>query len=128
MSLLILYNLSRRLVIVISRRLFVQYSNFWPSEEFMLKLAIENNLSETAFIVKEEQGYHLRWFTPGSEVDLCGNATLASSFVIFNYFDKDSDTIEFNTLSGKLTVSKKDGLYVMDFPMYEQKSVPVTND
>ena len=100
----------------------------WPSEEFMLKLAIENNLSETAFIVKEEQGYHLRWFTPGSEVDLCGHATLASSFVIFNYFDRDSDTIEFNTLSGKLTVSKKDGLYVMDFPTYEQKSVPVTDD
>lgn len=51
----------------------------WPSEEFMKNLAMENNLSETAFIVKEEQGYHLRWFTPGSEVELCGHATLASS-------------------------------------------------
>ena len=56
-----------------------EQKNKWPSEEFMKKLAMENNLSETAFIVKEEQGYHLRWFTPGSEVELCGHATLASS-------------------------------------------------
>ena len=54
----------------------------WPSEEFMMKLAMENNLSETAYIVKEEAGYHLRWFTPGTEVELCGHATLASAFVI----------------------------------------------
>jgi len=61
-------------------------------------------LSETAFIVKEEAGYHLRWFTPGTEVELCGHATLASAFVMLNYYEKDSDKIEFNTLSGKLTV------------------------
>ena len=64
----------------------------WPSEESMMKLAMENNLSETAFIVKEEAGYHLRWFTPGTEVELCGHATLASSFVILNYYQPDSDT------------------------------------
>ena len=79
----------------------------WPEEDFMMKLAMENNLSETAFIVKEEQGYHLRWFTPGSEVELCGHATLASSFVIFNYFEQNKDVIEFNTLSGKLTIVRK---------------------
>ena len=54
----------------------------WPSEEAMMKLAMENNLSETAFIVKEETGYRLRWFTPGTEVALCGHATLASAFVV----------------------------------------------
>ena len=54
----------------------------WPPESSMMKLAMENNLSETAFIVKEQQGYHLRWFTPGTEVELCGHATLASAFVI----------------------------------------------
>ena len=64
----------------------------WPSEESMMKLAMENNLSETAFIVKEETGYHLRWFTPGTEVELCGHATLASSFVILNYYEPDSLT------------------------------------
>ena len=61
----------------------------WPSEEFMMKLAAENNLSETAYIVKEKEGYHLRWFTPGTEVEICGHATLASAFVILNYYDKD---------------------------------------
>ena len=57
----------------------------WPSDESMMKLERENNLSETAFIVKEDAGYHLRWFTPGTEVELCGHATLASAFVILNY-------------------------------------------
>ncbi len=66
----------------------------WPSEDYMKSLAMENNLSETAYIVKEEQGYHLRWFTPGSEVDLCGHATLASSFVILNYVEPDKDIVE----------------------------------
>lgn len=61
----------------------------WPSEEVMMKLVMENNLSETAFIVKEEAGYHLCWFTPGTEVELCGHATLASSYVILNYYEKD---------------------------------------
>ncbi len=56
----------------------------WPEEKWMMQLAAENNLSETAFIVKEEAGYHLRWFTPGTEVELCGHATLASALVILN--------------------------------------------
>ena len=94
----------------------------------MKNLAMENNLSETAFIVKEEQGYHLRWFTPGSEVELCGHATLASSFVILNYVEPEKDIVEFHTLSGKLTVRKKDKLYEMDFPTYEQKEIPVTDE
>ncbi len=100
----------------------------WPSDDFMLKLAMENNLSETAFMVKEGQGYHLRWFTPAKEVDLCGHATLASSFVLFNYFEQDKDVIEFNTLSGKLTVVRRDGRYIMNFPTYEQQEIPVTDD
>ena len=60
----------------------------WPSVESMMKLAMENNLSETAFIVREEQGYHLRWFTPGTEVQLCGHATLASAYVLLNHYEK----------------------------------------
>ena len=83
----------------------------WPPEEAMMKLAMENNLSETAFIVKEEQGYHLRWFTPGTEVELCGHATLASAFVILNYYEPQEDTVEFNTMSGLLTVKRKEDLY-----------------
>jgi PhzF family phenazine biosynthesis protein len=92
----------------------------------MMQVAAENNLSETAFIVKEEAGYHLRWFTPGTEVELCGHATLASAFVMLNYYEKEADRIEFNTLSGALTVTRKGSLYEMDFPTYELKEVPVT--
>lgn len=99
----------------------------WPSDEAMMKLAMENNLSETAFIVKEDTGYHLRWFTPGTEVELCGHATLASSFVILNYYEPNSDLVQFNTLSGALSVRRSGKLYQMDFPTYEMKEIPVTD-
>ena len=99
----------------------------WPSEESMMKLAMENNLSETAFIVREDAGYHLRWFTPGTEVELCGHATLASSFVILNYYEPDSDVVQFNTLSGVLTVRRNGSLYEMDFPTYDLSEIPVTD-
>lgn len=100
----------------------------WPSEESMMKLAMENNLSETAFIVKEKQGYHLRWFTPGTEVELCGHATLASSFVILNYYEPESNVARFHTLSGVLTVEREGALYKMDFSTYKLKEIPVTDE
>ena len=100
----------------------------WPSEEYMMKLAMENNLSETAYIVKEARGYHLRWFTPGTEVELCGHATLASAFVILNYYEPGSDTVRFNTLSGMLTIKRKGDLYEMGFPTCELKEIPVTDE
>ena len=99
----------------------------WPSEESMMKLAMENNLSETAFIVKEAEGYRLRWFTPGTEVALCGHATLASAYVILNFYETDSDAVQFSTLSGILTIRRKGSLYEMDFPTYELKEIPVTD-
>ena len=99
----------------------------WPSERSMMKLAMENNLSETAFIVREDTGYRLRWFTPGTEVELCGHATLASSFVILNYYEPGNDIVRFNTLSGILTVRRKGDLYEMDFPTYDLKEIPVTD-
>ncbi len=99
----------------------------WPSETSMMRLAMENNLSETAFIVKEEQGYHLRWFTPGTEVDLCGHATLASSFVILHYYEPEADQVEFHTLSGLLTIRRDGDLFEMDFPVCAQEEIPVTD-
>ena len=60
----------------------------WISDSLMMKIALENNFSETAFIVKEGEKYHLRWFTLAGEINLCGHATMASSFVIFNFFEK----------------------------------------
>lgn len=100
----------------------------WPSEGSMMKLAMENNLSETAFIVKEEKGYHLRWFTPGTEVELCGHATLASAYVILNFYESDKREVMFNTMSGELIVKQKENLYEMDFPTYDLKEIPVTDD
>ena len=99
----------------------------WPSEVSMMKLAMENNLSETAFIVKEEQGYHLRWFTPGTEVELCGHATLASAYVILNYYEPESSEVRFNTLCGQLLIHRNGNLYEMDFPTYELQEIPVTD-
>ncbi len=99
----------------------------WPSDESMMKLARENNLSETAFIVKEDIGYHLRWFTPGTEVDLCGHATLASSFVILNCVEPGSTSVSFHTKSGKLKVTRNGDLYEMDFPSGEMEEIPVSD-
>lgn len=98
----------------------------YPSDALMQKIAGENNLSETAFAVKEGEGYHLRWFTPGGEIDLCGHATLGTAYVLFRFFEKDADSITFQTMSGALTVLKKGDLLEMDFPAYELKQVPVT--
>jgi len=100
----------------------------WPSEESMVNLAMENNLSETAFIVKEAVGYHLRWFTPATEVELCGHATLASAFVILNFYEPDSDVVQFNTMSGVLTIRKCGDLFEMNFPTYELREIPVTDE
>lgn len=88
----------------------------WLPDDIMQKIAIENNLSETAFAVKEGYGYRLRWFTPGGEIDLCGHATLATAYVIANYYEKNVESIKFETISGELVVVKKEELYEMDFP------------
>lgn len=98
----------------------------WPSEELMMNMTIENNFSETAFAVKNGENYHLRWFTPGGEIDLCGHATLACAYVLLRFYEKGANKVVFQTLSGELTVEKRDDLYEMDFPAYELKSVPVT--
>ena len=100
----------------------------WPSEESMKKLAMENSLSETAFLVPENNGYRLRWFTPKAEVELCGHATLASSFVIMNYIEPGADAVTFHTVSGDLFVVREGNRYVMDLPRYELKEIPVTDE
>ena len=88
----------------------------WPSDTDLQAIAEENNLSETAFYVPAETGFHLRWFTPKAEVDLCGHATLAAAFVIFNFSDYADNTVKFESRSGELAVTKSDDLLVMDFP------------
>lgn len=88
----------------------------WLADEVMQSIAEENNLSETAFFVPTKNGFNIRWFTPTTEVDLCGHATLAAAFVIFNELNYKHDSITFESKSGILTVIKKEALLVMDFP------------
>ncbi|PJM77510.1 phenazine biosynthesis protein [Bifidobacterium felsineum] len=104
----------------------------WPSDELMTHIALENRFSETAFIVREPQGYHLRWFTPGGEIDLCGHATLASAYVVMHFVEPDADEVVFHTLSGDLTVTRRQDaiggeVFVMDFPAYDLEPVSVTD-
>ena len=98
----------------------------WPDDAVMQNIAIENNLSETAFAVKEGEAYHLRWFTPGGEVELCGHATLATAYVITHFYDPEKNSIAFDTLSGRLTVEKQNDMLIMDFPSFKLQPVPVT--
>jgi PhzF family phenazine biosynthesis protein len=88
----------------------------WLDDSVLQNIAAENNLSETAFFVPIEEGYHIRWFTPVAEVDLCGHATLASAFVIFTQLDPSMAQVAFRSRSGILTVEKEGDLLSMDFP------------
>jgi len=89
----------------------------WLDDEVMQALATKINLSETAFMVSVPNGYEIRWFTPGVEVDLCGHATLASAFVLFDVFGFQADTIPFHSRhSGPLNVFKQQGRLYLDFP------------
>jgi PhzF family phenazine biosynthesis protein len=90
--------------------------NKWLPDELMQKIAMENNLSETAFFVEQDEDYRLRWFTPTTEVDLCGHATLASAHVLFEHLNYDQQVIRFDSNSGKLKVRKEEGRLVMNFP------------
>jgi len=97
----------------------------WLPDATLKAIAAENNLSETAFFVPTDTGFHLRWFTPSVEVPLCGHATLATSFVLFNELDYDKDTISFETLSGDLIVKKKDDGFIMNFPAAPPVPCPI---
>ena len=100
----------------------------WPSEDLMMHITKENNFSETAFTVKEGDHYHLRWFTPGGEIDLCGHATLATAYVLFHFYDTHASHVVFTTLGGTLQVEKKGDILEMDFPGYDLKPVEVTKE
>ncbi len=88
----------------------------WLPDDTMQAIAAENNLSETAFFVPTGSGFHIRWFTPVSEVDLCGHATLASAYVLFDILNCQNDRIEFQSKSGLLAVTRENEWLVMDFP------------
>jgi PhzF family phenazine biosynthesis protein len=96
----------------------------WLPDAVMQAVAAENNLSETAFLVPEGDGYRLRWFTPTTEVDLCGHATLASGFVVLNEVAPHRTSVRFNTRSGVLTVARgAGGALLMDLPISRPQPV-----
>lgn len=98
----------------------------WLPEDLMMDITRENNFSETAFTVKEGEKWHLRWFTPGGEIDLCGHATLGTAFVLLNFYETNAQQVVFTTLSGDLVVTRRGELFEMEFPAYELKRVDVT--
>ncbi|MDF1697752.1 MAG: PhzF family phenazine biosynthesis protein [Saprospiraceae bacterium] len=99
----------------------------WIDEDTMQKIGAENNLAETAFVVKKGKDYEIRWFTPTVEVDLCGHATLAAAYVLYKYYNHASDRIDFHSrASGLLSVTRKDDNLTLDFPtdIYEKVDAP----
>lgn len=99
------------------------------SDELLLSITKENNLSETAFAVRKDTGhYQLRWFTPGGEIDLCGHATLATAFVLSQFYEINRTEFTFETLSGELIVAKNNDLFEMIFPSYDLESLLITQE
>ena len=99
----------------------------WINDKLMQQIAMENNLSETAFFVKGDEGFHIRWFTPGYEIDLCGHATLASAYIIKNFIEPHLQEINFTTEKvGALKAFGNEGVYTLDFParMPQPSDVP----
>jgi len=96
----------------------------WQPDEVMQSIAMENNLSETAFLVKRGDHYDLRWFTPALEIDLCGHATMASGFILFNFVETSTSRISFHTQSGILVVEKDGDMLRMDLPSRPATKAP----
>jgi PhzF family phenazine biosynthesis protein len=99
----------------------------WLDDGLMQSIALENNLSETAFFVNENGEYRIRWFTPTAEVDLCGHATLASAYVMFNHLGFIESNISFNSKSGKLIVGREGELISLNFPARIPKPIELPN-
>ena len=96
----------------------------WLDEPTMQAIAAENNLAETAFFVREAAGYRIRWFTPGTEVRLCGHATLASAHVLFTKIEPGLGAVEFASKSGPLRVARDGDRLVLDFPAWLAEAAP----
>ena len=100
----------------------------WLEDNILLKIAQENAVAETAFFVRKGKNYHLRWFTPDIEMDLCGHATLASAHCILSELKLESEKVIFETVSGELEVSIKNESYLMDLPRRDPISATLPNE
>ena len=100
----------------------------WLEENLMQTIAAENNLSETAFVVKENDAYRIRWFTPAAEINLCGHATLATAHVFYNHLNFSEPEINFQSKSGLLKVFKNNDLLTLDFPADVLAEIELSNE
>jgi PhzF family phenazine biosynthesis protein len=100
----------------------------WLPTDIMQKIAAENNLAETAFFVLENGQYHIKWFTPTVEIELCGHATLASAYVIYEYLGYTDNEIRFTCMVGELLVRKENDFIVLNFPADGGETVRDTAD
>jgi len=100
----------------------------WISDELMQQIAMENNLAETVFFVPNENDFDIRWFTPEAEINLCGHATLASSYVLFNILGYDKPRITFHSKSGPLYISRDRETFTLDFPSWRPERITDYHD
>lgn len=100
----------------------------WLDESILQSIAAENNLSETAYFVREGDGFHLRWFTPVSEINLCGHATLGSAYVLMQMLEPARTQVRFRTLSGNLFVTRNGDRYTLDFPVQPASRIDTPRD
>ena len=100
--------------------------NDWISDDLMQKIAMENNLSETAFYVKSGDAFDIRFFSPSIEIDLCGHATLATAFVEFEIKNNTNTQLKFNSKGGELKVTKNNSVLTLDFPLTDYEKTTLT--
>ena len=106
----------------------VIFSEFLPNE-VMQKIALENNLSETAFVYEEGNDYRIKWFSPLMEIDLCGHATLAAAHIYFTEINRDADSITFiSSKNGSLEVTRKNNYLYLNFPVDQYAPIPIDDD
>ncbi|VXB85935.1 putative enzyme [Pseudomonas sp. 8AS] len=98
----------------------------WLADGLMQQIAAEHNQAETAFVVREGAGWHIRWFTPTVEMPLCGHATLASAYALFELYDEPGERLDFSCLSGALSVSRDNGRLILDFPLAQASETVVS--
>ncbi|QKE63974.1 PhzF family phenazine biosynthesis protein [Aquipseudomonas campi] len=98
----------------------------WLADSLMQQIAAEHNLAETAFVVREGDVWHIRWFTPTTEVPLCGHATLATAHVLFELYQEPGERLDFTCQSGALSVAREAGRLVLDFPALPAAEVAVS--
>ena len=106
----------------------VIFSEFLPNE-VMQKIALENNLSETAFVYEEGNDYRIKWFSPLMEIDLCGHATLAAAHIYFTEINRDADSITFiSSKNGSLEVTRKNNYLYLNFPVDQYAPISIDDD